>query len=101
MSAIYDYAAELWRAMRDDFEHYREASFAAAHEHTRGVMLSRRGRAAGIDPRDLWAMPESRARRYASEELCEYWDTKGRPTQSAYEAGWLDGHRFGGGVVDD
>ena len=99
MSAIYDYAAELWAAMRADYEHYRESEFARAHEHTRGVMLSRRGRAAGVDPRDLWAMPETHARRYASEELCLFWDTEGRPTQAVYEAGWLDGHRYGSQVV--
>ena len=97
MSAIYDYAADLWRAMRADYGHYREASFARAHDYTRGVMLSHHGRAAGIDPRDLWAMPETHARRYASEELCLFWDTEGRPTLSTYEAGWLDGHRYGGG----
>lgn len=99
MSAIYDYAAELWREMRADFEHYREAEFTRAHEAVRGVMLSRRGRAAGVDPRDLWAMPETHARRYASEDLCLWWDTEGRPTLSTYEAGWFDGRRYGTAVV--
>lgn len=99
MSAIYDYAAELWAAGRADYEHYREANFAKAHEETRGVMLSRHGRAAGIDPRDLWAMPEPHARHYASEELCRLWDTEGRPTQTTYEADWLDGHRYGMAVT--
>lgn len=99
MSAIYDYAAELWAMMRADYDCYREANYERAHAATRGVMLSEHGRAAGIDPHDLWSLPETHARRYASEELCLWWDTEGRPTQAVYEAGWLDGHRYGSQVV--
>jgi hypothetical protein len=43
-------------------------------------MLNAAGRAQGIDPRSLFTGPESRARRYASEELLEHWQSHHRPT---------------------
>jgi hypothetical protein len=49
-------------------------------------MLNRAGKAAGIDERSLFTGPESRARRYASEELLNHWQSHPRPT-SAYFAG--------------
>lgn len=49
-------------------------------------MLNRRGREAGVNERTLFTGPESRARKYASEELLEYWEHHPRPTE-AYFAG--------------
>jgi hypothetical protein len=49
-------------------------------------MLNKAGKAAEIDERSLFTGPESRARRYASEELLNHWESHPRPT-SAYFAG--------------
>jgi hypothetical protein len=49
-------------------------------------MLNKAGRAADVDERSLFTGPESRARRYASEELQNYWQDNPRPT-AAYFAG--------------
>lgn len=56
------------------------AAYVAAESACRGHMLSRHGRAANVAPYSLFTGPEPRARRYASEELCEWWDQHGRPT---------------------
>lgn len=61
-----------------------ETAYVAAETETRGHMLSRAGRAAGVNPRSLWTGPEARARRYASEELRAYWDKHGRLTKTEW-----------------
>lgn len=48
-------------------------------------MLNKAGRAAGISERSLLTGPESRAQRYASEELLEHWRTPHRPTAAFFE----------------
>jgi len=58
----------------------------AAEDATRGNMLNAAGRRADIDERSLFTGPESRARRYASEELLNHWQSHPRPT-AAYFAG--------------
>ena len=60
----------------------REAFYVNAEAATNGYMLNRAGEHAGIDPRTLFTGPEARARRYASEELLEYWRTHPRPTSA-------------------
>lgn len=57
-----------------------ERQYLAAEEETRGHMLSRAGQAKNIDPKSLWEGSETRARKYASEELNEYWDAHPRLT---------------------
>jgi hypothetical protein len=74
------YAKRLQRAEEVD------RLWLEAEAATRGVMLNRAGKAAGIDERSLFTGPESRARRYASEELLNHWQSHPRPT-SAYFAG--------------
>lgn len=61
-----------------------EQAWAAAEEATKGNMLNRAGQAAGISDRSLFTGPESRARRYASEELLEHWRTHPRPTGAMF-----------------
>lgn len=51
-----------------------------AEAATRGNMLNRAGKAAGTDERSLFTGPESRARRYACEELLNHWQSHPRPT---------------------
>ena len=71
---------------RLDQEAQVEHEWQQAENATRGNMLNKAGRAAGVNERTLFTGPESRARRYASHELLEYWQTHPRPT-SAHFAG--------------
>jgi hypothetical protein len=56
-----------------------------AENATRGNMLNKAGRAADIDERSLFTGPESRARRYASEELLNHWQSHPRPTAAYFQ----------------
>lgn len=57
-----------------------------AENATNGYMLSPAGKKAGIDPYSLHTGPESRARKYASPELKEWFDQNGRPTAADFQA---------------
>jgi hypothetical protein len=69
------------RALRDT---ELERTWLDAERATKGNMLNRRGREAGIDERSLFRGPESRARKYASEELLNYWEDNPRPTEAYF-----------------
>jgi hypothetical protein len=74
------------RSARSDFRRAeRERLFVEAEAATNGYLLNRRGVEAGIDPRTLLTGPESRARKYASEELLDYWEDHPRPTEAYFE----------------
>jgi hypothetical protein len=64
-----------------------EHAYVQAENATRGHMVNKAGRANGIDPRSLLTGPESRARRYASEELLAHWETHPRPTARFFAGG--------------
>ena len=49
------------------------AQYLHAEDVCRGNLLSREGIAAGTDPWTLWSGPASRAQKYASEELRDFW----------------------------
>jgi len=76
---------ERWTARRLERAEAIDAAWLAAEEATNGYMLNRRGKEAGINERTLFTGPESRARKYASEELLEWWETHPRPTQAMFE----------------
>jgi hypothetical protein len=61
-----------------------EASYVAAEEATRGNMVNRKGQARGINPRSLITGREADFRRYASDELAEYYATHHRPTPASF-----------------
>ena len=61
-----------------------EQSYVAAEDATRGNMVNRKGRARGINPRTLITGRESEFRRYASDELMEYYATHHRPTAASF-----------------
>jgi len=63
-------------------EVYRQ--WLAAEAQTRGVMLNRRGVAAGINERSLFTGPESRVKAYASPELIGWFEAHPRPTRASY-----------------
>lgn len=56
--------------------------FDDAESATNGYMVNRAGRDAGISDRSLFTGPESRVRRYGSEELRNYFAEHGRPTHA-------------------
>ena len=62
----------------------QEQSYVAAEEATRGNMVNRKGQAAGINPRTLITGREETFRRYASDELMEYYSTNHRPTHASF-----------------
>jgi hypothetical protein len=67
---------------RSDFardEQHRQ--YLMAEAQTRGYMLSKAGRQAGVDERSLFTGPESRVVKYASPELLEWFAEHGRPTR--------------------
>jgi hypothetical protein len=76
---------ERWASRRQFRASERERLYAAAETATTGYMLNRRGTEAGIDPRSLFTGPESRARKYASEELLNWWELNPRPTEAYFE----------------
>lgn len=62
------------RASRaDEHRAYLEHQWIAAESATRGVMVNKRGRAKGVDPRAFWSSAALRDR-YASDELRGYFD---------------------------
>lgn len=80
---------ELCRAAYRD---HVETSYWAAEEATIGYYLNPAGKAAKVEPRSLFTGPESRARKYASRELLDYWQAHGRLTVDDFRAGVLGGH---------
>lgn len=89
MSPIFAYAAELYREMREEFELSVEAAHVAAEDGTRGAMLSKHGRAEGIDAYSLMTGPWSRVQRYGSPELIEWCEMNGRPSVARFEREWF------------
>ena len=88
-SAIFTRAAVEWAAMRDEYAVWLEAHMAAATEATCGVLLNRRGLAAGIDSGRLFTASPAFASAYASRELRDFWASSPRLTLAAFEAAWL------------
>lgn len=60
------------------------AQYLAADAVCKGNLLSRPGKRAGVSEWSLWAGPETRAMRYASEELREFWYANPRVTVGRY-----------------
>lgn len=82
-----DHAEAVKRAAfsrRMEREETVEYAYVTAEQDTRGSMVNRKGQARGVDPRSLFTGSEERARRYASEELLEHWQTHGRPTAAMF-----------------
>jgi hypothetical protein len=71
---------------RDAFRDEVRRRTISAEGATNGYMLGPAGKKAGIDPWSLFTGPESRARKYASPELKEWWDQNGRPTAADFQA---------------
>lgn len=63
--------------------------FLAAEEATSGHLLNPAGRRRNVDPRSLFTGSPTRALRYASEELMDWWAEHGRLTLPEYRAQFL------------
>lgn len=68
-----------------------ERDYFTAEAATNGFLLTSEGQRAGLDPRNLWRQNETYARRWASEELKQWWDENGRVTFDQFVAEQLDG----------
>ncbi len=68
-----------------------ERDYFAAEAATNGVMTTAEGQRSGLDPRNLWRQNENYARRWASDELKQWWDENGRVTFDQFAAEQLGG----------
>ncbi|MEU7855252.1 phage minor capsid protein [Nonomuraea sp. NPDC049141] len=68
------------------YDEWLEAQFIAAERYTRGILTNRAGRTAGIDGRALLSGPQSRADKYASDELRAWWEQHPRMTLVEFRA---------------
>ncbi|MFI7143730.1 hypothetical protein ACIBO2_02375 [Nonomuraea sp. NPDC050022] len=79
----------LDQVVRRLYDEWLETQFIAAERYTRGVLTNRAGRAAGVDGRALLSGPQSRADRYASDELRAWWEQHPRITLVEFRAQML------------
>lgn len=91
MSVIMRDAFDRWREMRDDFELFRHAQYERASADLRGELLNSLGKSESIDPYSLFLGTTTRAAKYASEELREWWNEPGnhRTTVDEFERQWV------------
>ncbi len=88
-------ARERREPITSEWEQAAYAQYLMAERETNGYLLSRAGLAAGIDPWPaLWTGPETRAMKYASEELREFWWHQRRITVCQYREQVRDAHRI-------
>lgn len=90
-SAIFTKAASDWQDMNHEYLQHVDYQYLAAVEATSGVLVNKAGRSAGVDGFDLFRGSTSRAQRYASEELLEFWKQNPRLTLSQFEKQWVTG----------
>jgi len=76
---------QRWTARRHERQEAVEQAWLAAEAGTKGNMLNQRGKEARINERTLFTGPEARARKYASEELLNWWEDHPRPTGAYFE----------------
>ncbi|WP_433357720.1 Eco57I restriction-modification methylase domain-containing protein (plasmid) [Microtetraspora malaysiensis] len=76
--------------------HYRDwqaSQFLAADAATKGYLLNRAGKAAGIDARSLFQGSWERAKKYASDELLNWWEDHGWMNKTEFRAQMLGRER--------
>lgn len=84
---------ELARGSYRDFTY---GTYISAEGTTNGQLLNPQGRAAGVDPHTLFSGPESRVRKYASDELKLWFDQNGRVLFEQYQASLVSGGSVAG-----
>jgi hypothetical protein len=76
----------LAQAARRSYDELTHVRYLQAEQDVRGHLLSREGKAAGIDPVSLFSGNSARARKYASEDLQRWWAEHGRMTFTEFKA---------------
>lgn len=75
------------QTLRRMYAEHVAMSYVQAEAQTRGNVLTAEGRAKGVDPMSLWSGQTARARKYASDELKQHWEsTGGRLTWTQFRA---------------
>ena len=86
-SLIIRAAFDSWREVRREYQLVLEAHYRVADQATGGNLLTRDARARGVSSWSLFMGQESRAQKWASEELKYHWQSHPRVTFAAYEKG--------------
>lgn len=76
---------------RSAFRKELQRQYFDAEAATNGFLLTPAGQHANMDPLDLWRNNEAFARKWASDELKQWWDNNGRLTFDVFAAGLLSG----------
>jgi hypothetical protein len=71
---------------REMYDEHVYHQYLSAEDELRGVLLNRRGQAAGLNPVTLFSGPAHVAHANASDELREWWGKHGRMTQGEFIA---------------
>lgn len=89
-SAIFDRATRQRKQCRDDYQDALYTEYTRADEACRGRLLNREGERRGIDSESLFYGNQTRADKYASEELKDYWRAHPRTTFEEFEEQWIE-----------
>lgn len=73
-----------WAAVYQQWYLWAHSQFIAAEDECRGNLVNKAGRADDIDPWELWTGSSAHARRYASEELLDFWEANPRLTVTEF-----------------
>lgn len=91
MGAIWDHAKNQYAQMKEEWDRCVESQYDQALEECAGVLVNKLGQSKGIDGYSLMTGPESRVRKYASEELLAYFAHNPRLTAAEFEEQWFNG----------
>lgn len=89
MGLLFQFAAELTREMKIDYEAAIEAEITAAEEACNGFTVTRAGQREGITTDTVFRGAEATAYKWATPELVNYWISTPRLTLAAFEARWV------------
>lgn len=76
------------RQIRRDYDDWLESEWLKAEAATNGYMLSPAAKAQGVTVRKLWKVNATTAKKWATPEMLDYWDTNGRLTLADFRAGF-------------
>lgn len=92
VSYIFEQAQLMWKQMREDWQDYVAVQYDKALEDCCGVLVNKLGLSEGIQSESLFTGHLSRAKKYASEELIQWWEEHPRMTMTDYEYQWWCAH---------
>lgn len=84
-SRFFAEAARRYHEARAEYEVYTEGRYARAMDDCAGVLLSQRGRQAGVSSYSLFSGPWVRVQAYGSRELQDWFAANGRMTYTEWE----------------